>query len=166
MEIHQFSAKYHVKEMTENDIDAIYELSITNPMFYEHCPPAISKESIQFDLTAAPSQISLNQKHFLGFYDRDQLIAIMDVLDGYPKENIAYIGLFMMDQKMQGKGIGSRIIKEVIAYLKELGYTSIELAFAKGNPQSEAFWLKQNFTYTGRMVDKEDYIAVCMERKL
>ena len=50
--------------------------------------------------------------------------------------------------------------------LKELGYTRVGLAYAKGNPQSAAFWRKNGFHPTGREVPAEGYTAVVLEREL
>ena len=36
----------------------------------------------------------------------------MDLVVDYPAENVAFIGLFMMDKALQGKGAGSRIVSE------------------------------------------------------
>ena len=69
----------------------------------------------------------------------------MDLVDGYPKADIAYIGFFMMNLKFQGKKIGSAIVSEVIDYLKLIGKTSVRLAIDKGNPQSTHFWKKNGF---------------------
>ena len=40
----------------------------------------------------------------------------------------------------------------------------VRLGFAKGKPQSEAFWVKNGFAKTGVEVDNGNYIMVVMER--
>ena len=74
----------------------------------------------------------------------------------YPTEHIAFIGFFMTDIEYQNKGIGSKIIREVCACLKSLGYTKVRLGVDKGNPQSYAFWLKNQFS----VIDENDYILM------
>ena len=69
----------------------------------------------------------------------------MDLIDGYPKPENAYIGFFMMNQRHQGKQIGSAIIGETEDYLRKIGKTAIRLAIDKGNPQSAHFWKKNGF---------------------
>ena len=51
----------------------------------------------------------------------------------------------MTDTAIQKRGIGSEIISELCDYLKLKGFTSIRLAWVKGNPQAEHFWLKNMF---------------------
>ena len=61
----------------------------------------------------------------------------------------------MTARESQGRGEGSVLIGAVLRRLKELGYTRVGLAYAKGNPQSAAFWRKNGFHPTGREVPAE-----------
>lgn len=51
-------------------------------------------------------------------------------------------------------------------YLKKTGFYNVRLAFARGNPQSEAFWSKNGFVKTGKESEHLGYTAVLMERTL
>lgn len=42
----------------------------------------------------------------------------------------------------------------------------MRLAYAKGNIQSENFWLKNEFLKTGEEVENDGYIAVVMQKEL
>lgn len=166
MDIKKLSFTYQVRKLTAQDIDSIYELSIGNPMYYEYCPPLVTQESIADDMRALPPGKHEDDKYYVGYFHSNELIAIMDLIFSYPNKNTAWIGLFMMNQKYQGEGIGSKIIEECAVYLKHLGFESIQLAFAKGNPQSEAFWRKNGFNRTGKESPKTDYTAITMQRIL
>ena len=72
----------------------------------------------------------------------------------------------MYKRQVQGYGIGSIIIEEYAEYIRTLGKKTIQLAFAKGNLQSEAFWQKNGFVRTGKEVQNDGYIAVGMKREL
>ena len=72
----------------------------------------------------------------------------------------------MMNKEYQGKGIGTQIICECAEYLKELRFGKIGLAIDKGNPQSEAFWMKNCFVKTGQEVPNEHSSYISMERIL
>lgn len=162
MNICEISSKYTVRKMTAEDVDVIYELSVGNPLFYDYCPPYVTKESILYDMSELPPQCTEDDKYYVGFFRENNLIAVMDLISGYPKEDTAYIGLFMTDKKVQGRGVGTEIIKECSRYLKNQGFQSIQLAYAKGNPQSEAFWKKNGFCKTGKETDQGAYISVSM----
>ncbi|NJP40981.1 GNAT family N-acetyltransferase [Oscillospiraceae bacterium HV4-5-C5C] len=164
MDIRGLSVKFYVRKLTEDDVEAIYQLSVENPMFFRYCPPKVTRESILKDMRAVPPQVDFESKYYIGFFEKNKLIAIMDLILGYPDESTAFIGLFMMSRAEQGKGIGSNIISDCSEFLKKCGYRKIRLAFAKGNPQSEAFWVKNEFIYSGIEKDNGEYIAVSMER--
>ena len=66
----------------------------------------------------------------------------------------------------QGKGIGTEITKELCKAVKEQGYQYIRLGFAKGNPQSEAFWTKNGFVRTGVEDVQANYTVVVMEKQI
>ena len=164
--IEELSTKYHVRRLEKEDISAVLELSMGNPMFYQHCPPLATKESILADMNALPPGTSPSDKYYVGFFEEDELIAEMDLVLNYPNKQTAFIGLFMMKKERQKTGIGSDIVRECLQAVKGHGYRFARLAFAKGNLQSEAFWKKNGFEKTGIESDCGNYIAVVMEREL
>lgn len=166
MNIRELSAGYRVRRLEREDIGAIYTLSMGNPMFYQYCPPLVTEESILADMKALPPGTGLSDKYYVGFFEEDELIAVMDLILNYPNKETAFIGLFMMRKERQGKGVGSEIVRESLQAVKGWGCRFVRLAFAKGNPQSEAFWKKNGFERTGVESDHGDYIAVVMEREL
>lgn len=135
-------------------------------MFYQYCPPSITVDSIKEDLKVLPKGKTLQDKYYIGFYKDGFLIAVMDLINGYPDTEIAFIVFFMIDQQMQGKGIGTAIITEACQYFKEVGFFNVRLGYVKGNHQSEAFWLKNHFVRAGIEKQAEGYIIVVMKRSL
>ena len=160
MNIIALSEKYHVRRLDTDDLNDIYRLSCKNPMFYQYHPPFVTKESILEDMRALPLEKSMDDKYYVGFFEKSELVAIMDLILDYPKKDTAFIGLFMLNAQYQGKGIGSRIMDEVIACLTENEYKEIRLGVDKGNPQSYAFWTKNGF------VPVEERKYVLMRRTL
>lgn len=165
-DISAISPEYASRMLTAADVEAIYRLSLGNPMFYEYCPPRVTRESILCDMSALPPRTSYEQKYYFGFFDGEGLAAVMDLILGYPNESTAFIGLFMMDKARQGRGEGSKIIRACLEFIWGLGLSSVRLAYAKGNSQSEAFWRKNGFEPAGIESDEGGYTAVVMERKL
>ncbi len=154
------SKKYKVRKLTKNDLEKIYDLSKDNKIFYEYHPPFVTKESIIDDMEALPPRKDYEDKFYIGYYNDDELVAVMDLILKYPNEDISFIGLFMMKIKYQGKGIGTSIINDLCESLRTLGFKSIRLGVDIGNPQSNHFWQKNDFK-----VIKEDEFIV-MERIL
>ena len=166
MNIQSLSAKYLVRPLKEADIPEVFALCQGNPLYYQFCPPAVTKESIKRDMAALPEGKTLADKYYLGYYSDGLLIAVMDLIAGYPHAETAFIGFFMMNQHWQGKNIGTDIITQACRYLKRVGFSEVRLGYAKGNSQSEAFWLKNHFEKTGAENQAEHYVSVYMRRGL
>ena len=146
MQVELLSDRYRVHTLTDKNIDEIYHLLSKNILYYEYCPPFVTWQAIQENMRILPPGKVIDDKYYIGFYQGEKLIAIMDLIDGYPEKMIVYIGFFMTDVSIQNKGIGTQIIDYLCRYFSELHYESISLAWVKGNPQSEHFWLKNGFT--------------------
>lgn len=160
------SSYYKVRKLNRSDVERIYNLSKGNPIFYQYCPPFVTRESILRDLEAVPPGMTSDNKYYLGFWESDQLVAILDLILQYPNQETAFVGLFMMEQSKQGSGNGSKIISELCNRLHHEGYTCVRLAYAKGNKQSQTFWLKNQFRPTGEEYPNEKYTAVVLQRLL
>lgn len=167
MNIVKLCDRYLVRPIEQADIPGVYALCKGNPLYFQHCPPFVTPDSIERDLAALPPGMGPESKHYVGFYTQAQeLVAVMDLILGYPEPQTAFIGFFMLAQQVQGQGVGSHIVTEVCRCLKEEGFSHIRLGYAKGNPQSQAFWIKNGFAKTGVEKELPDYTAVFMQREL
>lgn len=160
------STRYDVRKLNEADVDTVYDVTQGNPQFYLYCPPAATHQSIFHDMKALPPRTTYEDKYYIGYFKNERLVAVMDLILNFPNKETAFIGFFMMNKEFQGKGMGTEIINECGLKLKEEGYHYIRLGFAKGNPQSEAFWLKNGFERTGVEDVQESYTVVVMEKRL
>ena len=156
VKIKDLSKTFYVRKLDKDDIEMIYDLSYKNHIYYQYHPPFVTRESILDDMKALPPGKSYDDKYYIGFYENDSLVAIMDLILDYPTKGIAFIGLFMTNIQYQHKGIGSNIISEITMSLKSLGYRKIRLGVDKGNPQSYSFWSKNNFN----VVSEDKYILM------
>ena len=156
MKIKDLSKTFYVRKLDKDDIEMIYDLSCKNHIYYQYHPPFVTRESILDDMKALPPGKSYDDKYYIGFFENDSLVAIMDLILDYPTKGIAFIGLFMTNIQYQHKGIGSNIISEITMSLKSLGYRKIRLGVDKGNPQSYSFWSKNNFN----VVSEDKYILM------
>lgn len=166
LEYWKFSDKYEVRRIAEENLEEALVICKGNPEYYEHMNAVVSTESLKRDLEALPPKKGYEDKYFLGFYQQEELLAIMDLIEGYPEEKMAWIGLFIMNKTCQGKGIGTRIVEGVVGYLKETGHVCVQLGYVKHNLQSRGFWIKNHFVLTGKETDTPDYTIVVAERSL
>ena len=166
IDVSLISNKYRVRLLSREDVPEVVALCSKNEQYYRYCPPFVSEQSIIEDMNALPPRKEAGDKYYIGYYDGDKLTAVMDLIVGFPNSSTAFIGFFMVAAEDSGRGIGTGIIDELCAFLKENGFEFIRLGRAKGNPQPERFWHKNGFVETGVSYDTEDYTVIVMEREL
>ena len=164
--IERLSKQYTVKLLIDTDVAAVYALCKENPLYYQYCPPFVTEDSIRADMKALPPRKTMEDKYYLGFYEGENLVAVMDLILGFPNEETAFVGFFMMNKEYQGKGLGTALMNDVYDCLKEFDFRFVRLCFAKGNPQSEHFWLKNGFARTGVEAQNEGYVAVVLQKEI
>ena len=153
MDIGLLSKKYVVRRLDRNDADIVYDMSRKNELFYRYHPPFVTKQSIAADMESLPPGKSCDDKYYVGFFENNALVANMDLILGYPTEETAWIGLLMTNVRYQNRGVGSGIVKDVCACLKQLGYQRVRVGVDKENPQSNSFWSKNGF----RIISENEY---------
>lgn len=162
----RLSKTYEVRRLTEEELPALLALCEGNPLYYRHCPPAPTAESLLGDLAALPPRRTLNDKYYLGFFEKGRLAAVLDMIPGYPRPEIAFWGFFMLRAELQGQGRGTALVSELCAALAEMGYQAVRLGWVRTNPQAEHFWKKNGFTETGISYDTGSYTVVVAQREL
>ncbi len=166
MEVSLFSNQYLIRKMCTDDVAEVYKLCYKNSLYYQYCPPFVSEQSIMEDMNALPPNKEMCDKYYLGFYDGNKLIAVMDFIMSYPEESTAFIGFFMTDVSIQNTGIGSKIINDLCAYLSSIEMANVRLGWVKGDPQAEHFWHKNGFRETGATYNAENYTVIVAQRSL
>lgn len=165
IEITRLSRRYEVRRLEDSDADSILELCRGNSQYYRYCGAEATEEQIRNDLHITPPGKDPSDKYYVGFYQGETLVAVMDLIDGYPEPEIGFIGFFMMNAAFQGKQIGSAIIRETAEYLRSAGKTAIRLAIDKGNPQSTHFWQKNGFRVI-REIERDGWTVLVAEKGL
>lgn len=166
MDIQHFSSQYTVRNLHPEDAVMVYEVLKHNTIFYQYHPPMVTIESIIEDMEALPPGKGYENKHFIGFFQEATLVAVMDLIENYPRPKTALIGFFAMNTDFQGNGIGTAIISGSVDHLAQLGFEKVRLGIDKGNPQSKAFWLKNGFKLTGEEFPNDHSSYFMMERTL
>ena len=169
------AASYAVRRLTEAELPELLALCEGNPLFYQHCPPAPSAESLLEDLAALPPRRTLNDKYFLGFFEREEsgsaaepgrLAAVLDLIPGFPKPEIAFWGFFMRRADLQGQGRGTALVSELCGALAAKGWRAVRLGWMRSNPQAAHFWRKNGFAETGISYPANGGTVVVAQREL
>jgi len=143
--ISDLSAAYRVRALSERDLAAVLALCESNPLYYRHCGFAPTAQTVRADMTELPPGKTPDDKHFVGFFEGDRLAAVLDFVGGYPDPATAYVGFFMVDGRLSGRGIGTGLIEEICGSLKGRGFSAVRLAYHPQNPQASHFWRKNGF---------------------
>ena len=166
MRCEALSSIYTVRRLDEKDAEAVFCLYQSNPQYFTAMDDVPTLSSAKADLIVLPPNKAIEDKYYVGFYDEAHLVAIMDLIRGFPNEQTAFIGLFMVHAAQQGRGIGSKIIADVLSHLKSLGFSRCRLGYVKTNLQSKSFWFKNGFLPTGVESKQEKYTIVLMEKEI
>ena len=165
IDLSTLSAQYAVRRLSDADADAVLALCEGNALFYQYCGAAPTREQVLADMHITPPGIDESRKYYIGFYQGGELVAVMDLIEGYPDPETAFIGFFMMNARFQGRQIGSAVIREAGNALRRGGMTSVRLAIDKANPQSTHFWKKNGFAVI-REIDRGDWTILEAEKRL
>ena len=160
IDISRFSSLYSLRRLSEEDAEAVAEIARENPAFASY-----GVEEVRRDLCLLPPGKEIEEKYYLGYFDRDALVGVLDFIDGYPEADTAYIGLFMLAKFEQGRKIGTTLIEALACYCRELGYKRLLLGYEKANPQAAGFWTSLDFESV-REVPQKDGIIVVAERRI
>jgi len=173
MDIKILSSRFIVRQLEKHDAQTVLDLYESNPLYFEHCPPPPTIQSVEYDMRALPDGKSIADKHFVGFFDGNKLVAVLDLIEKYPDKQTVFIGLFMVAAAYQGRGVGSKIVSSCFSVItvesayRQLaaeGYTHVRLGYVKTNPQAKSFWQKLGLVPTGIECEQENYTVVVTDR--
>ena len=145
LNVEALSSDYDVRRITEADISDVYGLCRSNRRYYRSINRKPSRQQLTEVISELPEETNASQKFFVGFYDEDELIAILDLITGYPEKDDAFIGWFMVNAANQRQGVGSQIFADVRAAMKAQGFDRLTLECPAASEEAEAFWKKQGF---------------------
>ncbi len=161
--IETLSADYDVRRITEEDISDVYNLCRSNIRYYRSIGLRPSKQRLTEVITELPDTADISRKYFVGFYKEDELVALLDLITGYPSKDSAFIGWFTVDADSQRKGIGSQIFADIRATMKAQGFNNLKVVCPAASEEVITFWEKQGFSKDG---SEEKPDSVSMSRSI
>ena len=170
LDVQSFGTQFDVRRLTEADITDVYMLARSNRRYYFSLGIRPSRERLTELISNVSNEYADDagtEKYFVGFFDDDgDLVAVLDVITGYPRPDAAFIGWFMVEASLQGQGIGSSIFADVRASLAAQGIAHLELKCPERSESAREFWRAQGFTEYGEPIMGDDYPIICMQRDL
>ena len=117
----------------------------------------VPEDSAKSAIKALPPDIDYKNKYVFLIKYKDEFIGAVDLIKGYPAKDTAYIGLLLLSENMQGRGLGEASYKVIEKYiLNNFQITKIQLSYVESNPVIK-FWEKQGFYKIG---DRKPYKGV------
>ena len=166
LDIGALGTGYDVRRLTEADVSDVFALAKGNRKFYRALGIRPSRARLTEIISDVPEGAGPNDKYIVGFYDGEDLVAVLDLITGYPQASEAFIGWFMVDADLQRRGVGSQIFADVRAAMQAQGYRSLEVACPEASEPGMAFWRAQGFEPTGQRDDTGDYPVVYLTRTI
>ena len=161
--IETLSTEYAVRRITEADISDVYKLSRSNSRYYRSIGQRPSRQRLTEVISEPGEDAGASKNIFTGFYSGNELIAVLDLITGYPEKDDAFIGWFMVSAAHHRKGIGSQLFADIRAAMKAQGYDHLTLSCPAAAEDAVAFWENQGFK--GK-VSPEDEKTVVMSRDI
>lgn len=166
LSVKELSSIYDVRPLESSDTQAYDHLCQGNPDYYQHLHKNFSSKSLEKEMLRLPVGKQIEDKYYLGFFDKDQLVAVLDLIDGYPDNGTAFIGFFMLSAEFQGQGVGSQLIDEVLKALKVMGFKKVRLGFAATNQKAKDFWIQKGFKAVSHAIVQNGVAIVPAEKVL
>ena len=166
-DIGMLSSEFAVRRITEAEISEVYRLCRENRRYYRNLKTKPTLRGLTEVISEVPEGTAPEAKHFVGFYDGEEhLTAILDLITGYPEDDDAFIGWFMVDAAVQGRGIGSQIFADVRAAMSGQGFDFLSVGVSKENSDAIDFWQKQGFAFSGKEIEWNGRNVALMERSI
>jgi len=121
------------------------------PAYYQSvtgAPPCGALAQSMF--TALPPDKSYDDKFVWGLYAGDAMIGCADVIRGYPVRDAAVIGLLLLAEPWQRRGLGrafATLVENAIVTWNEI--STLRLGVAVSNPGAQVFWRQMGYLETG-----------------
>jgi diamine N-acetyltransferase len=128
------------------------------PAYFERVtggPPGGAEAQSTF--TALAPGKTYDDKFVWGLYSGDAMIGCADVIRGYPVDESAVIGLLLLAEPWQRRGLGrafAALVEQRIAVWPEIA--RYRLGVARSNPSALVFWRKLGYRETGEVKPPAD----------
>ena len=104
----------------------------------------------QSTFTILPDGKTYDDKYVFGIYLEPQMVGCVDLIKGYPEPNTALLGLLLVAEPFQRRGIGSAAYRAIEDVIRAWGTCAkIRLGVVRTNAGVLPFWKRLGFTQTG-----------------
>ncbi|HJE87315.1 acetyltransferase [Levilactobacillus brevis] len=129
-----------VRPLTHADDDLIYAFQAAHPAYFNHFQdhPVTRNEAIQ-DVTDVPMNAMPDQKAYLGIFQGDQLVVLVDLIIDYPLPSLVWLGMWMTDDQLATEQAAD-YYRSLVATLRAAGAVQLQLSVFMGDREMKRFW--------------------------
>lgn len=110
---------------------------------------AVAPEAAAALMTELPPGRTMVDKFVFSLVSGQEVVGCADVLRGYPVPGTAFIGLLLICQDLQARGMGAAACDELESLCRSWGCGTLRLAAVETNAGALRFWEKLGFARTG-----------------
>jgi len=140
--------------LSEADLPRLSRLCRSCSAFYELIEGQPASEATAAEILGPlDPKYAPGTKHVWGVEKGDKLIAVADLLQGYPSARDWCIGLLLVDPEHRQQGVGTRLCGAILHWMALHGASLVRLVVQQQNARARTFWERQGFT-----LEREDVI--------
>lgn len=137
---------YDVRELTHDDENQIYRLQKQHQAFFDlFLDHKLTKREAVYDLDEVASEAMAAQKHYLGLFTGDKLVATIDLTVDYPLPQLVWLGQYFVDEESISENERTEILNQVLLLLKKLTAVQVQLLVLKDDQAGQNFYAKAQF---------------------
>lgn len=145
--------RIRIERVSRDQAPVVQKLFESAPDYFIKTENSIVKphfaEREMSDSPPLAKQTATYEKRFCLIFLEDEPIGIVDLHKDHPVKDVCYIGLFLLKEDQQKKGLGREIFHEVESYITERLHCAVaRLGVSEAN-DVEKFWLKMGFARNG-----------------
>ena len=78
-------------------------------------------------------------------------LGVLDLYLHHPEPGVAHVGLLLLREAVQGRGLGREVVEALAGALAGAGFAELRASVADETPGAQAFWERLGFEPAGRL---------------
>lgn len=136
---------WEVRPVANADVEGVLALLQSDPAYFDLEGRQPTAQSVGEDIALLPPRCAIEQKHYLALWRDGAPRAVLDLVEGYPRERTLYVGFFFLSPALRRQGLGREIMEAVLQAAGDAGLDNARLACLLNNAGGHAFWRSLGF---------------------
>ena len=137
--------RWDIRPVEEGEVAAVAGLLRGDPDYFALEGRQPTPQSVEEGRALLPPRCTAEQKHYLALWEGDAPQAVLDLVEGYPRERTLFVGFLFLAPGLRGQGTGREIMDAVLSAAGDAGFDSARLACLLQNDAGHAFWRAMGF---------------------